>query len=129
MTQKLQHLIIDALEDIKGQNILTIDVRELTSVMDTMIVVSGNSNRQLKALAHAVVVAAKKAGFNPIGLEGEDTAEWILADFGDVVVHIMLPATREFYDLERLWFMRPSDANATPCLVDNSRGMLKDPDG
>jgi ribosome-associated protein len=126
MTQKLQDLIIDALEDIKGQDILTIDVRELTSVMDSMIVVTGNSNRQVKALANGVVVATKEAGFHPIGLEGDDTAEWILVDLGEVVVHIMLPATREFYDLERLWSMRPSDG--TLGLINYPRDAPEDSD-
>lgn len=110
MTDKLEKIIIDALEDIKGQNIATLDVSGLTGIMDKMVVASGNSTRQVKALANNVVVEAKKAGFRPIGVEGDDTAEWILVDFGDIIVHVMLPATRTFYDLEKLWSFRPSDA-------------------
>ena len=109
MTQDLKDIVINALEDIKATDIVAIDVRELTGMMDHMIVASGNSNRQVKSLANTVVVDAKKAGYNLIGVEGDDTAEWILVDFGDVIVHIMLPATREFYDIERLWTMRPDD--------------------
>lgn len=106
MTQALKDIVINALEEIKATNITTIDVRELTGMMDTMIVASGNSNRQVKSLANSVVVDAKKAGYSLIGVEGDDTAEWILVDFGDVIVHVMLPTTREFYDLERLWAKR-----------------------
>ena len=79
-------------------------------MMDTMVVASGTSNRQVKSLANNVVVEGKKAGYDMIGIEGDDTSEWILVDFGDVIVHIMLPATRAFYYLERLWSMRPGDA-------------------
>lgn len=109
MTQDLKDIVINALEEIKAADIVAIDVRELTGMMDHMIVASGNSNRQVKSLANTVVVDAKKGGYSLIGVEGDDTAEWILVDFGDVIVHIMLPATREFYDIERLWTMRPDD--------------------
>jgi len=94
MKNNLHEIIINALEDVKAQDIVSIDVKELTGVMDTMVVASGNSNRQVKSLANNVVVDAKKAGFDLIGIEGDDVSEWILVDFGDVIVHIMLPATR-----------------------------------
>lgn len=106
--QSLKTIVTAALEDIKATDITAIDVRELTGIMDTMIVASGNSNRQVKALANSVVTEAKTAGYSLIGIEGEDTAEWILVDFGELIVHIMLPATRAFYDLERLWAIRPN---------------------
>ena len=109
MKNNLHEIIINALEDVKAQDIVSIDVKELTGVMDTMVVASGNSNRQVKSLANNVVVDAKKAGFDLIGIEGDDVSEWILVDFGDVIVHIMLPATRVFYDLEKLWSLRPDD--------------------
>lgn len=99
----LLKLIIDALEDVKAQNITPLDVREISSVADHMVIASGTSNRHVKALADNVIDAAKKAGTPPIGSEGENTGEWILVDLGDVIVHLMLPATREYYDLERLW--------------------------
>jgi len=111
MTQALKDIVIRALEDIKASDITSIDVRELTGMMDTMIVASGNSNRQVKSLANSVVVSAKEAGYSLIGIEGEDKSEWILVDFGDVIVHIMVPTTREFYDLERLWSIRPNDGD------------------
>jgi ribosome-associated protein len=111
MTRALKDIVINALEDIKASDITSIDVRELTGMMDTMVVASGNSNRQVKSLANSVVVSAKEAGYSLIGMEGEDKAEWILVDFGDVIVHIMLPTAREFYDLERLWSIRPNDSD------------------
>jgi len=114
MTQALKDIVINALEEIKAIDITAIDVRELTGVMDTMVVASGNSNRQVKSLANSVVVDAKKAGYNMIGIEGDDSSEWILVDFGDVIVHIMLPTMREFYDLERLWSVRPNDSEEEP---------------
>lgn len=95
--------VIDALEELKAQNITELDVRDVTSMADYMVIASGTSNRHVKALADNVVEVAKKAEHPPIGTEGEDTGEWILVDLGDVIVHLMLPATREFYDLERLW--------------------------
>ena len=109
MTKALKDIVINALEDVKATNINAIDVRELTGIMDTMIIASGNSNRQVKALANNVIVDAKAAGYSLVGIEGEDSAEWVLVDFGEIIIHIMLPAIREFYDLERLWSVRPND--------------------
>ncbi|WP_461481022.1 ribosome silencing factor [Porticoccus sp.] len=112
MSNQLIDIVIDALEGIKGKDIVTLDVSDLTDVMDHIVVASGTSNRQVKALADNVVEEAKKAGFRPIGVEGMDTSEWVLVDYGDIVVHVMLPATRQFYDLEKLWSMRPDDLKA-----------------
>ena len=109
MTQSLKDIVISALEEVKAQNISSLDVRELTGVMDTMIVASGSSNRQVKALANTVIEDAKKAGFQPMGVEGMESGEWVLVDLGDIVVHLMHPTTREFYELEKLWSIRPND--------------------
>jgi ribosome-associated protein len=109
MTQSLHDIVINALEEVKAIDITSIDVRELTDVMDTMVVATGSSNRQVKSLASNVAVEGKKAGYHLIGVEGDDTSEWILVDFGDVIIHVMLPVTRAFYDLERLWALRPGD--------------------
>jgi ribosome-associated protein len=113
MSKDLINIVINALEEVKGQDITTLNVSDLTDVMDTMVVASGNTNRQVKALANNVVEDCKKAGFQPIGVEGMDTAEWVLVDFGDIVVHVMQPTTREFYDLEKLWSVRPGDLKAS----------------
>ena len=99
----LKRVVIDALDDLKAINTVTLDVSQLTDVMDYMIIASGSSSRHVKSLATNVSVEAKKRGLAPLGIEGGDVGEWVLVDFGDVVVHVMLPATRDFYDLERLW--------------------------
>lgn len=110
MSKSLSEIVVGALEDIKAKDIVVLDVSALTDVMDTLVVASGNSNRQVKALADNVVDECKKAGFQPLGMEGQDTSEWVLVDLGDVVVHVMLPETRAFYELEKLWSVRPGDA-------------------
>jgi ribosome-associated protein len=101
--QALKKIVVDALEDLKGINAVTLDVSGLTDVMDWLVIASGSSNRHVKSLADNVCMEAKKQGVRPIGVEGEGAGDWVLVDFGDVVVHVMLPATRDFYDLERLW--------------------------
>jgi ribosome-associated protein len=99
----LKELIVGALDDLKAVNTVTLDVTGLTDVMDYLVISSGTSNRHVKSLASNVSMEAKKQGMRPMGVEGDDAGEWVLVDFGDVVVHVMLPATRDFYDLERLW--------------------------
>ncbi len=96
-------LALEALDDLKALDPVVIDVRELSSVMDYLVVASGSSSRHVKSLADNVVTQAKERGVRPMGVEGEGPGEWVLVDFGDVVVHVMQPATRSFYDLERLW--------------------------
>lgn len=99
----LLKLAVGALEEIKAKDLVEIDVRGKTSVCDYMVIASGTSTRHVKSLADEVVKASKQAGFQPLGVEGEREAEWVLVDLGDVVVHVMLPRVREFYALERLW--------------------------
>ncbi|MEH6608669.1 MAG: ribosome silencing factor [Halioglobus sp.] len=99
----LKELVLEALEDLKALNPVILDVTDLTDVMDYMVIASGTSNRHVKSLASNVSMEAKKRGMMPLGIEGDGAGEWVLVDFGDVVVHVMLPATRDFYDLERLW--------------------------
>jgi ribosome-associated protein len=101
--EELRDLALDALEDLKGVNVVSIDVRDRTDVTDFLVVASGTSNRHVKSLSDSVIEKAKKADARPLGVEGQDAGEWVLVDLGDVVVHVMLPATRDFYDLERLW--------------------------
>lgn len=93
----------DALDDLKALEPVVLDVRSLSSVMDWMVVASGTSSRHVKSLADNVLMKAKEQGIRPLGVEGERVGEWVLVDFGDVVVHVMQPAIRSFYDLERLW--------------------------
>ena len=95
--------IVDALEDIKGRDIVVIDVRKMTALFDKVIVVSGDSARQNKALANNVQEKLKALGATVDGVEGLDPGEWVLVDLGQIVVHIMQPAIRQYYSLEELW--------------------------
>lgn len=101
--KKLQALVIDALEDVKAQDIRMYDTTHLTSMFDRIVVASGTSNRQTKALAASVRDKVKAAGGDIVNMEGENTGEWVLVDLGDMVVHIMQPAIRAYYRLEELW--------------------------
>ena len=93
----------DAVENLKAQDAVELDVRGKSSVCDYMVVVSGTSTRHVKSIADEVVKFSKQLDYQPLGVEGEQEAEWVLVDLGDVVVHVMLPRVREFYALERLW--------------------------
>ena len=100
---QLTRLVLDALEERKGEDIVVLDVRKLTEITDYMIVACGRSRRQVTALAEEVIVKAKRAGRPPMGVEGLDRGEWVLIDLLDAVVHVMQPETRDFYQLEKLW--------------------------
>ena len=104
---KLTKTAVSALEDIKARDIPVLDVRKLTAMADTLVIASGESNRQVKALAHHVRDKLKEAGASIIGVEGEEGGEWVLVDAGDIVVHVMQPAVRAYYNLEELWTARP----------------------
>ena len=101
-------VVHEALEDVKAKDILAIDVSLISNVADAIVIASGTSTRHIKALADNVAEEARKAGFRPLGVEGERDAEWILIDLGFVVVHVMLPTARKFYDLESLWRTSPN---------------------
>lgn len=100
---KLKKIAVDALEDIKAKDIKIMDVKHLSSLFDFIIVASADSVRQTKALANNVVVKVKQAGGLVLSIEGEESGEWVLVDCGDLIVHVMHPATREYYNLEELW--------------------------
>ncbi len=102
-TEELTALVVNALENVKARDIVVLDVREKTSVTDFMIIASGTSTRHLKSLADNVLVEARKHGVRPRGSEGRHASDWILVDLGDVVVHVMMPSSRQMYDLERFW--------------------------
>lgn len=101
--RKLQRVIVDALEDVKAQDILVFNTTQLSDMFDRVIVASGTSNRQTRALASSVAEKVKKAGGMVVSTEGEDTGEWVLVDCGDAVVHILQPAIRAYYNLEEIW--------------------------
>lgn len=102
-TDLLLQSVRDAVAELKAQDVIEIDVRGKTSVCDYMVVASGTSTRHVKSIAEEVVKFAKRLDCQPLGVEGEREAEWVLVDLGDVVVHVFLPRVREFYALERLW--------------------------
>jgi len=96
-------IVEHALDEMKAVNVKVLDVHKLTDIADTMIIATGNSDRHVRSIADRVVEYAKKAGFRPMGVEGERDGEWVLVDLQDVIIHIMLPRVREFYRLENLW--------------------------
>ena len=102
-SEQIKKLAEEALDDLKAINVVTVDVSKLTDVMDYLVIASGSSSRHVKSLANNVSVELKKQGIRPLGIEGENAGDWVLVDLGDVVVHVMLPDTRDLYDLERLW--------------------------
>lgn len=102
-TEQLQQLAVEALEDLKAIDLVVFDVRGMTSIADVMIICTGRSNRHVKSLAESVVVKAKANHLKYVRMEGEQEGEWVIVDLADVVVHVMQPATRDFYNLEDLW--------------------------
>ena len=102
-TEELTKLVINVLDDHKAFQITELDVTELTDITDRMIICSATSKRHASTMADKVITQSKQQGVRPLGVEGEDQAEWILIDLQDVIVHIMLPEMREFYSLEKLW--------------------------
>ncbi len=108
MTQK----VLNALDDLKARDVTNVDLKDKADFADRMIVASGTSNRHVKALAQEVCDQIK-ASFNekPLGIEGIDSGEWVLVDYGHIIIHVMLPATRDFYELERLWTARPEQSS------------------
>ena len=105
--RKLQRAIVDGLENVKGQNIAVFNTEHLSSLFERVIIASGTSNRQTRALAAGVRDAVKAGGFGPPRTEGEDNGEWIIVDCGAAVVHLMQPAIREYYHLEEIWGDKP----------------------
>ena len=105
--RKLQRAIVDGLEDVKAQDIRVFNTSHLTELFDRVVVASGTSNRQTKALANSVREKVKEAGGDIVSTEGEDIGEWVLVDCGDAVVHILQPALRQYYNLEEIWGDKP----------------------
>jgi ribosome-associated protein len=101
--KELSELALIALDDVKALDVVCLDVRHLTSLMDFMIVASGRSDRHVRAIADTLVQHCRDRGLPVLGQEGAEAGEWVLVDLVDVIVHIMLPKTREFYELEKLW--------------------------
>lgn len=107
-SEEIRDAAVDAIESLKGKEIVVLDVRDITGMTDYMIIASGTSNRHVKSMADNVVMELKKRGELPLGVEGETSGDWILVDLGGVIVHVQMPETRAFYDLEKLWGQAPS---------------------
>ena len=105
--RKKQRVVVEALEDIKGKDILVYNTARMPSMFERVVIASGDSTRQVKALADSVQEKVRENGARVYGVEGEKTGEWVLVDLGDVVVHIMHPTVRDFYNLEEVWGGRP----------------------
>ena len=101
--ETLKQLVVQTLDDMKGQDIKTIDVRGKSAITDMMVIVTGNSNRHVKSLADSVELAVKQAGVQPLGIEGDNQSDWVLLDLNDIILHVMLASTRDYYNLEKLW--------------------------
>jgi ribosome-associated protein len=112
-SEDLVELVTRALEDMKGQQIRVLDVRGKTPLADFMVIASGTSNRHVKSLADSVAIKAKESGVKPLGIEGQDGQEWVLVDLNDVIVHVMLPKVRDFYNLEKLWLAEDAGVDTT----------------
>src|SRR5919198_3546252 len=115
--RKLQRVVVDALEDVKAQNIKVFNTIGLSDMFDRVVLASGTSNRQTRALAYRVAQQVKEAGGHVVSVEGADAGEWVLVDLGDLVVHVMQPAIRDYYGLEEIWGGKPVKvklADATP---------------
>ena len=101
--EKIRKEVISALEDIKAFDIVSLDVRKISSIADFMVIASASSSRQAKALANNVQEKLKQSKIDVVGIEGESEGDWVLVDLGDIIVHIMTPTTRAYYNLEELW--------------------------
>lgn len=109
---ELQKLVLDALEDSKALNIVDLDIRSLTSIADRMIICTGTSRRHTQSIADNIVVKIKAENGTVLGVQGDQEGEWILIDLGDIIVHVMLAETRQFYSLEKLWTTAKAIRNA-----------------
>ncbi|MEY3202192.1 MAG: ribosome silencing factor [Pseudomonadota bacterium] len=119
--ETLQKTVVDALEDIKARDIEIIDTAKLTSMFERMVIASADSTRQTRALANNVLEKVKEAGGSVLSIEGQDSGEWVLVDLGSMVVHIMQPAVRSYYNLEELWQATPAARKAASAAAGSPR--------
>ena len=123
--RKKQRVVVEALEDIKGKDILVYNTARMPSMFERVVIASGDSTRQVKALADNVQEKVRENGARVYGVEGEKTGEWVLVDLGDVVVHIMHPTVRDFYNLEEVWGGKPVQVKKAPAKKKKSKPRAK----
>lgn len=111
-TETLVELVVDALDDLRAADVVTIDVHGKTSITDMLVIASGTSERHVRSLADRAADRAKEAGIRPLGIEGTEGGDWVLVDLAEVIVHVMSREKRDFYNLEKLWSMESSDGSA-----------------
>ncbi len=116
-SKQLTALAVDALESIKGIDIVVLDIADKSSIADAMLIATGSSQRHVKSLADAVKLHAKAARHAPLGIEGDDRSDWVLVDLGDVIVHVMTQEKRDFYALEKLWSVGPGLDHKQPSVL------------
>ena len=116
-TEEMTSLAVAALEDLKGVDIVILDIAEKSSIADNMLVATGSSQRHVSSLAGEVRKQAKDAGHPPLGVEGDNRSDWVLVDLGDVIVHVMTQEMRDFYALEKLWSLGPDQAEEQPTVL------------
>ena len=107
---KHEQQLIEVLENLKARDLVVLDVRTISSITDKMVIVTGSSNRQVKAMHDALIILSKQLEMPVIGVEGKESYEWVLMDFGDVIIHLMREEARKFYDLEKLWSIQMPNA-------------------
>lgn len=110
--KELADLVVETLDEMKAERVVSLDVTHLTPITDTMIVASGRSDRHVRSIADRLIERCKEEGYKPLGVEGQDAGEWVLVDLADVIVHIMLPRVRDFYNIEKLWDFSARDEAA-----------------
>ena len=123
--RKLQRVVVDALDDVKAQNVKVFNTSQLSDMFERVVIASGTSNRQTRALASWVIEKVKEAGGDIVSVEGEDAGEWVLVDCNDVIVHIMQPAYRAYYNLEEIWGGKPVRLKSGAATTKKSSGKAR----
>lgn len=118
---KHEHHLLEVLENLKAKDLIVLDVRTITSITDKMVIATGTSDRQIRAMHDALIIISKQLEIPVIGVEGKESYDWVLVDFGDVIIHLMREEARDFYDLEKLWSTQIPNVEASSEVHETSR--------
>ena len=118
---KHEHHLLEVLENLKAKDLIVLDVRTISSITDKMVIATGTSDRQIRAMHDALIIISKRLEIPVIGVEGKESYEWVLVDFGDVIIHLMREEARDFYDLEKLWSTQIPNVEASSEVHETSR--------